>query len=324
MSTFTSATRSLVHDIVRVRPNIRQSAAWIALALLVVVGLFVAPAIVAPEHWPVLLRQAAPLGLLALGQTVLVLIRGLDLSMGGVVGVVNVLVAGALARDLGATGVVIVCLLVGLVVGAINGALVAWAKLSPLITTLGTGFVLTGAMLIYTGGAPSGEIPAAIRAISSGRFLGLSWGVYIWLIVAVIVGFLLKFSWPGRWVTAAGSSPRAARIGGVNVPAVQFGAHIFSSLCAVGGGLLLAGFVGVGTLGAGQDLLLNSLAATVLGGTLLVGGIGGIVGTVGGVILLTVLTALLTGAGLGESGQLLAQGIIIVAAAALFRRTKTQ
>lgn len=314
---------NMAKDLGRIRPNIQQSAAWIAFLLTVLVGIIVAPAMVAPEHWPVMLRQAAPLGMLALGQTVLILGRGFDLSVGGVVGLVNVLAAGSLAHDLGATGIIILCFAVGALVGAVNGMMVAFAKLSPLIATLGIGFLLTGAMLIYTGGAPTGDIPEAIKALSSGKFLSLSWGVYIWLGITLVVGVLMKFTWPGRWVYAAGSNPEAARLAGIKVTSVQIGSHIFSSLCAVTGGLLLAGFVGIGTLGAGQDLMLNSLAAAVVGGTLLLGGRGGVTGTVGGVILLTVLSALLTGAGVGKAGDLLTQGIVIVAAAALFRHRST-
>ena len=314
---------NMAKDLGRIRPNIQQSAAWIAFLLTVLVGIIVAPAMVAPEHWPVMLRQAAPLGMLALGQTVLILGRGFDLSVGGVVGLVNVLAAGSLAHDLGATGIIILCFAVGALVGAVNGMMVAFAKLSPLIATLGTGFLLTGAMLIYTGGAPTGDIPEAIKALSSGKFLSLSWSVYIWLGITLVVGVLMKFTWPGRWVYAAGSNPEAARLAGIKVTSVQIGSHIFSSMCAVTGGLLLAGFVGIGTLGAGQDLMLNSLAAAVVGGTLLLGGRGGVTGTVGGVILLTVLSALLTGAGVGKAGDLLTQGIVIVAAAALFRHRST-
>jgi len=307
----------------RPRPNARQSAAWIALALTVVAALFLSPAIVAPGHWPVLLRQAAPVGLLAIGQTVLILGRGFDLSVGGVVGFVNVLAAGSLARDSGALAVVVAALIVGLVVGVVNGVIVAWGRISPLVVTLGTGFVLTGAMLLYSGGAPSGDVPEGIRALASGGVLGLSRGTWIWLVLTVLVALVLRTTWLGRWVYALGSSPDAARLAGVRVEWVQLCSHVLSSLCAVVGGLLLAGFVGVGTLGAGQDLMMGSLAATVVGGTLLIGGRGGLSGTVGGAILLTVLSALLTGAGVGSAGNLITQGLVIMAATAAFRRRQS-
>lgn len=319
-----SATPVWVRELAGIRPNIRQSAAWIALGIVVACTAFFVPALVSPGHLPTLLRQAAPLGLLALGQTVLVLGRGIDLSVGGVVGMVSVVLAGSLARQTGVGVVLALCFVVGIIVGLLNGALVAWGRLSPLIATLGTGFVLTGAMLIYTGGAPTGEVPAAIRQLASGRFLGVTWGTYLWLVAAVAIGAALKFTWAGRWVSAIGSNPDAAGLSGVRIPLVQLGSHVVSSLCAVLAGLVLAGFVGVGTLGAGQGLMMNSLAATVVGGTVLAGGRGGITGSVGGALLLTVLAALLTGVGAGEPGQLLMQGIVILAAAFLFRTRRTR
>ncbi|WP_181149739.1 ABC transporter permease [Arthrobacter sp. MYb227] len=302
------------------KPNLAQSAVWITLVGVVILGIMLTPNLMAIDHWPVLLRQAAPLGLLAIGQTVLVLGRGFDLSVGGVVGMVSVIAAGSYAQTHDVWMTIAICLGVGLLTGVVNGSLVAWAGLSPLIVTLGTGFVLSGAMLVYTGGAPTGSVPDGIRLLASGRLFGISWGTYAWFLIAILVALVLKFTWMGRWVYALGNSPEAARLSGVKTGQVKFYSHIFASLCAAGGGLLLAGFVGVGSLGAGQDLVLNSLAATIVGGTMLVGGRGGVSGTVGGAILLTVITALLTGVGIGKSGELLTQGIVIVAAAALFRK----
>lgn len=303
------------------RPElVRRGAVWVALALTVGVALVVAPAVVGTGQWPVLLRQAAPLGLLAIGQTVLVIGRGFDLSVGGVVGLVNVVAAGTFAQRNGTAAVVLLCLGVGLVVGTINGATVAFGRVSPLVATLGTSFLLTGAMLVYTGGAPTGSIPEGIRALSRAQLGGLALAVWIWLGVALIVGLTLARAWPGRYVHAVGSNPDAARFAGVRTAWVRFGSHVLCSLTAALGGLLLAGFVGIGTLGAGQTLMLDSLAATVVGGTVLVGGRGGVSGTVGGAILLTVLAALLTGAGAGAAGSLLTQGLVLVGAAALFRQ----
>jgi len=301
---------------------LRRMSVWIALALTLVAILFVKPALLAPEQWPILLRQGAPLGLLAIGQTVLLIGRGFDLSVGGVVGFVNVLAASSLNESLGAGGVIAVCLVFGIAVGLANGAMVALGRVSPLVATLGTGFILTGAMLILTGGAPSGKIPDGIRALSRGWLFGLPFAVYIWLIVSLAVGIALKQTWFGRHVYAMGSSPDAAIYSGIRVAALQMGSYVLSSICAVIGGLLLAGFVGIGTLGVGQELVLNSLAAAVIGGTLLRGGVGGISGTVGGVILLTALSALLTGAGAGAAGSLATQGLVLLGAAMLFREMK--
>jgi ribose transport system permease protein len=301
--------------------TLRESAVWIALLMAVVAASVVAPGVIAFRQWPILLRQAAPLGLLALGQTILIIGRGFDLSVGGVVGFVNVLAAGGIAQNHGAGAVIVVSLAVGLLVGLTNGVIVGFGKVSPLVATLGTGFILTGAMLIYTGGAPTGNIPDAIRFLSRGRLLGMPIAVYVWLFASLLVGFLLKRTWIGTRVYVFGSSPVAAEFSGIRGAWVQIGSHVASSVLAVIGGLLLAGFVGIGTLGAGQDLMMKSLAATVVGGTILIGGVGGVLGTVGGVILLTLLSALLTGAGVGAAGNLLTQGLVLLGAASLFRQS---
>jgi ribose/xylose/arabinose/galactoside ABC-type transport system permease subunit len=303
--------------------RLRLSAVWLAIAATIVVMLVVKPALVAPEQWPILLRQAAPLGVLAIGQTILLIGRGFDLSVGGVVGFVSVLSAGPLAQAQGAGAVIALCLVFGVAVGLVNGAIVSFGRVSPLVATLGTGFVLTGAMLIYTGGAPTGRIPDAIRLLSGGRIFDIPIAVYVWLVLALMAGIMLRRSWFGRYVYAIGSSPRAALHAGVPVAAIEIASYVIASLCAVVGGLLLAGFVGVGTLGAGQELMLNSLAAAVIGGTLLTGGVGGMAGTVGGVILLTTLATLLTGAGAGAAGGSLVQGLVLLAASLLFREARS-
>lgn len=302
--------------------RLRQSAVWLPLLLVIAAMLVVQPAIVAPEQWPILLRQAAPLGMLAIGQTILLIGRGFDLSVGGVVGFVSVLAAGPLAQSQGAAVVIVLCLAFGVAVGLANGAIITLGRVSPLVATLGTGFILTGAMLIYTGGAPSGAIPEGIRALSREKLLGLPLAVHIWLACALLAGLMLRRSWMGRYVYAVGASPRAAALSGVPVGAIQIGSYVLSSLCAVIGGLLLAGFVGIGTLGAGQELMLNSLAASVIGGTLLSGGIGGMGGTVGGVVLLTALSALLTAGGAGPAGSSLVHGLVLLGASVLFRESK--
>lgn len=304
------------------RPAVlRQSAAWAVLILLLLIGQFVATAVSSPAHWPLLLRQAAPLGVLAVGQAVLIINRGFDLSVGGVVGLVNVVAASTMANAIGASATIVFCLALGLLVGAVNGAIVVWGGLSPLIVTLGSGFVLTGLMLVTTGGAPSGHVPDGIKVLSSSRILGIAPSVYIWLAVAVFAGVALRFSRIGRCLYASGSSPLGAANAGVPVSLVRFGAHCWSGLLAGAAGLLLAGFVGIGTLGAGQDLLLNSLAAAVIGGALLAGGVGGIFGVIGGTLLIVYMSALATSLGFGEAGNLLIQGGAIIAAALIFRKS---
>jgi ribose transport system permease protein len=307
------------------RPSVepRYAAVWIALVAVVLVGLAAAPSVVASDQVPILLRQAAPLGLLAIGQTVLIIARGFDLSVGGVVAMVNVLAANAFAADTPAFVVALALVLFGLAVGAVNGILIAVGRVPALVATLGMGFILSGATVIYTGGAASGKIPPGIRSLSGDRLLGLPFAVWIWLAVGLVVAALLRTTWLGRHLYARGQSPAAARLAGVRVVPLDVAAYVFSGGCAALGGLLLAGFVGTGTLGAGQDLLLGSLAAAVIGGATFEGGRGRVVGALGGATLLTVLGAILTGVGAGASGNYLVQGCVLLGAAALFRARAT-
>ncbi len=301
----------------------RHKAVWVVLAATYLVGLAVSANVVAPSRWADLLRLATPLACLALGQTILVIGRNLDLSVGGVVGLVNVIAAGVLAQQSNPVVVILLCLGMGLAVGLINGVGVALVGVSPFIMTLGTSFMLTGAALVISGGAPSGQLPPSIRALSLGSWLGLAPAV--WLTAALFVGVavVLKFTWVGRTLYARGINPSAARLSGVSLARVDVVSYVFSGLCAAVGGLFLAGAVGQGSLGAGEDLLLNSLAAVVVGGTTFVGGKGGVGGTLGGALLFTVLAAVLTAAGLGAGGLSIASGVVLLAAAALFRRTRS-
>lgn len=300
----------------------RHKAVWAVLILVYLVGLGVAHNVVAPGQFPGLLRQAAPLACLALGQTILVIGRGLDLSVGGMVGLVNVVAAGHLAQQIGGWPTMLLCLGLGVLVGLINGLGVVFAGVSPFIMTLGMSFFLSGAALVYTGGAPSGELPSAIRSLSEHRVAAIPVDAYIVAALFVVVALVLRKSWQGRWIYARGINPEAAKVGGVSLSSVDIVSYTFSGGCAALGGLFLAGNVGQGSLGAGEDLLLNSLAAVVVGGTTFVGGKGGVGGTLGGVLLFTLLTSVLTAAHLAAGGISIASGLVLLAAATLFRTSR--
>lgn len=302
------------------REAVRANTVWAAVVVALLAGAIFTPSTVAPDQLAVIARQAAPLGLLALGQAVLLIGRQFDLSVGGVVALVNVVAAGSFAQANGAVAAVVLCLAIGAAVGLINGVGVTYGRIDPFVMTLGAAFVLTGAVLIYTDGAPSGEIPEAIRQLSSTRLLGVPLSVLLWVAAAAALALALARTRIGREVYARGVNPEAARLAGVRTRAVEIGSFVFSGLCAAAGGLLLAGFVGTGTLGAGQDLLLQSLAAVVVGGITFEGGRGNVAGCVGGAFLLTLIGALLTGVGLGNAGDLIIGGLVLAAAAALFQK----
>lgn len=308
--------RLLVRSLVRFRGGL----AWVAVAIALLVGFVLEPALVAPGQLAVIARQAAPLGLLAVGQTVVILARGFDLSMGGTVAFVTVLAANLFGGEGDAIVVVAICLVLGVLVGTINGAGVVLGRVSPLIMTLGMAFILSGAALVFSGGAPTGNVPQAVKAISGSGFMGVSYAVWIWALVALSAIVFLGTTRFGRFVYAFGANPEAARLSGVPTRRVEFLAYVVAGTSAAAGGILLAGFVGSGSLGAGQDLLLQSVAAVVIGGTTFDGGKGGVSGSVAGAFFLALIGAMLTGLGVAKVGNLITQGVVLVGAAALFRQ----
>jgi ribose transport system permease protein len=299
----------------------RNKAVWGALLITYLTGLGVAHNVVGVGEFPDILRNTVPLACVAFGETVLVIGQGLDLSVGGTVGLINVVAAGNFAQQHGATLTIVLCLLIGVVIGLVNGVGIVFGGASPFVMTLGMSFVLSGAALVYSGGAPTGQLPKAISDFSYSTVARVPIDVFMVVGLFILLFVALRLTWLGRIIYARGSNPEAALLSGVSLISVDLCSYVFSGFCAALGGLFLVGSVGQGSLGAGQDLLLNSLAATVVGGTTFEGGRGGVSGTVGGALLFTVLTSVLTAAGFAAGGIAIASGAVLLAAASLFRST---
>lgn len=301
---------------------------WALLGLLILLG-FASPNSIQPTHLLDFTRQAAALGIVATGQTIVMIAGGLDLSVGATVILIDVVAAQMIDnRPERIVPVVLFCLVIGVVVGLVNGFVVTRLRVAPFITTLGMASVVLGAALVYSQGAPRGGIPEQMRFWANG-FVGpipaaaIVWGLYT--IVMLILVYRTVF---GRYLFAVGANPLSARLSGVRVPLVIILAYVVSGVSAAIGGLVLAAYIGVGTLKLGDDYMLNSIAASVLGGAAFEGGRGSVIGTVGGSLFLYVLFSLISvvdvpGIGkLSSGGRLIAQGLIFVIAVALYARSR--
>jgi ribose transport system permease protein len=188
---------------------------------------------------------------------------------------------------------VFACLAVGAAIGAINGLLVTRLRLPALISTLATATIIDGASWLYTNGAPNGSMPTILQFAANGKF-GIVPAADLFVgLVFIAVLILLTRTIFGRRLYATGANPRAAHLAGIRVERVTVIAYICCGVPAAAGGLLLGGYIAVGTLKAGDGYALNSLAVVLIGGTSLSGGEGGVFGTLVGVAILAVLTALL-------------------------------
>lgn len=267
-------------------------------------------------------RNAAFVGISALGQTAVILTGGIDLSVGSVMalsGVVTALVLGSgsplvvgVAAGLGAA----------LAVGLFNGFLVTRFGITPLIVTLGTLSIARSLALVLTGGQPLsdfGPSQGSFYVIGGGQILGIPNPVVIFVVLAVLVGFFLRRTAWGRYIYAIGGNERAARLAGVPVDRMKMFVYALSSLLAGVVGVIETSYLSSITAGLAQGRELDVIAASVIGGVSLVGGEGGIVGTVIGAVLAAVFRNGLLLLGIDPFWQGTFIGLLIIAAVGLDR-----
>lgn len=305
-----------------VRPDVRDLVArlgvWVALAVTLIAGIVAVPNFATAANADAILRQGAVLGVVALGQTFVVLTGGIDLSVGMLMGLVTVLANGIMAGDPGLIPVVVVVALVcGLATGLANGLGITLARVDPLIVTLAMLSVLQGAIFLYTD-RTVGSAPQEFRELAYGSIGPVP-------VPAIVVGVLAVACWVvltrtpfGRYVYALGSDPLNARRAGIPTDRIRLAAYVVCSLLAAVAGLLLAARLGSGFTGAGAGFELSSIVAVVVGGTALSGGKGGVPGTIAAVLLLTMLATMLNLLGISPFAQRVINGVVIVVAVAVY------
>jgi ribose transport system permease protein len=264
--------------------------------------------------------DAAVLLILATGMTYVIVTAGIDLSVGSVLVFAGV-VAGKAMNSVGGggTGTIVVGLVIGILAGLawgfINGFLIAKAKIPAFIVTLGTFGIALGAALLISGGVDERNVPITlITGIGTGRLLGIPWLVVIAAVVCVIFGVILSQTRFGRYTYATGSNAEGVRRAGVNVDSHLIKVYtLMGSLAGLAGFLSLARF-GTTTIGGHTTDNLNTIAAVVIGGTSLFGGVGTILGTVFGVFIPAVLQNGFVIVGVQPFWQQVAVGIVLIAA----------
>lgn len=271
-----------------------------------------------------ILRQATFLGTIALGQTIVILTGGIDLSVGSLVKLSILCSAIWMAgKSENIAGAVIATLLLGALVGTIHAVLITQLNIAPFIVTLGSYSILRGiALRIST--SPVGKAAPEILRLYDQRVGPVPVLVIGFLVLIIVLLFVLRRTPFGRYIYAVGGNEQVARLSGVPVNWVKFGVYVLCSMLAALGGLLLLTRYGVGDPVIGDGLELESITAVVLGGTSLFGGRGGIIGTVGGVLLLGLVTNLLVVLNVNQWLRDLIQGAIIVSAVALYRQKGRQ
>ena len=267
------------------------------------------------------LKFAIPLAMLAACQTLTMLTGGIDLSAGTIATIAAYVTATA-TPIIGAPAAISIAMSCALAAGLMNGIGVAFARVHPLIMTLGTGLIATGCLLVYqrTVISTGTEYPAFLVWLGTGRTLGLPNGLALFIPFAALILWAQRRTGFGRLLYAVGSNEAAARLSGVRVWQVHLALYALSGVIAGLTGLLYLGMVKTASLSLALPLDLPSVAAAVIGGTSIFGGRGGYGGTIVGALILTVLATMLTLMQMPEGGRRILFGAIILAVTALYIR----
>jgi ribose transport system permease protein len=297
----------------------------VALAvLLLLLGELVRPGFADYNQITNILRIAAFLGIVAIGQTLVILAggEGIDLSTGAVMTLGAIIIYRLTA---GSDGLLLpalaIALLAGLVIGLINGIGIALVRIPPLVMTLGMTGVVKGLILVYTGGRPQGAMPPVMKTIISDPWIaGIPGDVFIWVLLGLGVTVLLQRSAYGKALYAIGSNRMTARLSGVRVEPMVILTYGLAGMFSALGGFVLLGYVQNVFINLGDQYTLPTIAAVVVGGTTLAGGMGGYAGTMAGALVLTLVSSLLITLSLPEFGRQIVYGLILLVLLAVYGR----
>ncbi len=267
-----------------------------------------------------ILQRVAALGFVAIGQTFVILVASIDLSVANLVSVSAVIASFVMQGDpaMMLPGVAIV-LVIALVVGCTNGLLVTRGGVNPLIATLGTGLVLQG-LLSASFDNFAGAVPAAFQILAYGTVGPLPISLLLMIGLFILGWFVLRHTRFGAHLYATGGNPDGARLAGIRTGRVIIAAHVICSLSAAVTGLYLASRLRSGAPWIGRDGVydLESIAVVVIGGTILAGGRGGVWGTFAGVVLFGCLDAVFSMLGVEAFLKQALRGLIVIAAVAAY------
>lgn len=257
-------------------------------------------------------NAALPLALTAAGETFVILTNGIDLSIGSVITLSNVILAIETANGHGNVAVA-AALAAGAGAGIVNGLVISYLRIAPLIATLATSSIYIGIALILLP-TPGGSVTAWLSS-GTASSIGSVPVAAVWLAAALVVGWiLLRRTSFGINVQAIGGNEAAAWSAGVNVTRTRIGAYVVSGLCSALAGVVLAGLTQSGDPTIGAVYLLDGIAAVVVGGTSLAGGVGTVAGSILGALALSLVSSVLLVSGLSTNYQYIVTGLIVIGA----------
>ncbi|MBS1842795.1 MAG: ABC transporter permease [Actinobacteria bacterium] len=310
-------------DAVRVAQNY---GIYAVLVVIVIVATIVYSGFLSPDNIKLVLSQNAPLGIVAVGMTLVIIGGGFDLSVGAIFAVSGT-AAAMIATHHGAAEGFVVGVALGLVCGLINAIVITRFRVNPFVATLGSSSLFSGVIMLISNSNPFFVEKTSFTWLGQTKLLGVQLPTILLGIVFLLGWLVLNRSVYGRRVLAVGGNPEASRLAGVRTDLVQGGTYVISGLLAAFAGAISASQLSVGQGTAGGTMALQSIAVVVIGGTSLLGGEGSMTRTAVGLLILATLDNIFFSLAVDTNWQLISQGIIVIGAVALdqlFRRMRTK
>ena len=283
---------------------------------LVIVGAIIFPHLIAPTNVKNLLGQAAPVGIVAVGMTFVMISGGFDLSVGAIFALAAVVFADRY-DTLGPVGAALVVLIVTALCGAINGFIITRLRVNPFVATLGTGSVFGGSAYIYSKSAPITPTVDSFQMLGTASWLGLPVSVWLMLLIYAVGWFVLAKTIFGQSIYAIGGNNEAARLSGLRVNLLRGSAYVLTGLCAGVGGMIIASRLAVGQADMGGTIALDAIAIVVIGGTSLLGGEGTMWRTAIGLLIIATLSNIFDSLAVSTNYQLVVKGCIVIGSVSL-------
>jgi ribose/xylose/arabinose/galactoside ABC-type transport system permease subunit len=293
-----------------------RNTALIALLVAVVIGALFVPNFISRLNLTAILFQYSIIGLLALGQLLVIITAGIDLSQGSVVALTSIVVA-VLMKSFGIFPAVAGGLLAGLLIGVTNGMLVSRTKIPAFVVTLGMLGIARGLALFISDAKPVAIENEAFNSFGTSLILGIPTSAFIWVAASGLLWYFLKYRRLGRYIFALGGSEESARLSGVDVGKVKLFVYGMCGLLTAMGGVIWTARLGSGSPIGGNGYEFESIAAVIVGGGSLFGGIGSVGGTLVGVLLFGTINSILNLMGISPYWQGTIKGVLILTAVAL-------
>lgn len=269
-----------------------------------------------------ILRQTSLNAIIAVGMTFVIITGGIDLSVGSTLAFSSAVTAGLLVDGNSVFIAVGIGLLVGALIGLVNGVLITRGKIAPFIATLAMMTILRGGTLVFTDSRPITGLGDAFHKIGWGYIGPMPVPIFLTIITLLVAFYILTQTRLGRYIFAVGGNEEASRLSGINVGNTKIMAYVICGLLAALSGIITASRLDSATPTAGSAAELDAIAAVVLGGTSLAGGIGGVVGTFVGALIIGILNNGLNLLNVSSNYQLVAKGVVILAAVLLDKKDK--